>query len=146
RSASSSAERWKKRLSRTTKSFPAPCILVNGITRAGMADRERVAGGRKIGESGADGKRERAEASVPSPPLLTPRAGASPDLAHSALPAHAHPSPPPRFAANTPTLDGVAPLPPFGFNDSYLRKIEAAFADTRITARGDRVMLRGDED
>ncbi|WP_412070568.1 PhoH family protein [Rubrivirga sp. IMCC43871] len=33
----------------------------------------------------------------------------------------------------------------FGFNDIYLRKIEAAFADTRVVARGDQLKLRGPE-
>lgn len=46
----------------------------------------------------------------------------------------------------TLTLEGVEPLLLFGFNDTYLKKIEAAFADTRITARGNQVMLRGSED
>jgi len=44
----------------------------------------------------------------------------------------------------TLTIEGVEPLLLFGFNDQYLRKIEAAFADTRITARGHQVFLRGD--
>jgi phosphate starvation-inducible PhoH-like protein len=43
----------------------------------------------------------------------------------------------------TVTIEGVEPLLLFGFNDVYLRKIEAAFADTRIVARGNQVMLRG---
>jgi phosphate starvation-inducible PhoH-like protein len=43
----------------------------------------------------------------------------------------------------TVTVEGVEPLLLFGFNDVYLRKIEAAFADTRIVARGNQVMLRG---
>ena len=34
----------------------------------------------------------------------------------------------------------------FGFNDVYLRKIESAFAETRIVARGDQLKLRGPED
>jgi phosphate starvation-inducible PhoH-like protein len=45
----------------------------------------------------------------------------------------------------TLTIEGVEPLLLFGFNDIYLRKIEAAFADTRITARGHQVILRGGE-
>jgi len=43
----------------------------------------------------------------------------------------------------TITLDGVEPLLLFGFNDVYLRKIEAAFAETRIVARGNQLHLRG---
>ena len=50
------------------------------------------------------------------------------------------------MAEKTLTIEGVEPLLLFGFNDVYLRKIESAFADTRITARGNQVMLRGDED
>ncbi|HLT46446.1 MAG TPA: PhoH family protein [Rubricoccaceae bacterium] len=46
----------------------------------------------------------------------------------------------------TVTVEGVEPLLLFGFNDVYLRKIEAAFADTRIVARGNQVMLRGKEE
>lgn len=34
----------------------------------------------------------------------------------------------------------------FGFNDSYLRRIESAYADTRIVARGNLVMLKGREE
>ncbi len=34
----------------------------------------------------------------------------------------------------------------FGFNDVYLRKVEAAFPDTRITARGNEIMLLGSDD
>jgi phosphate starvation-inducible PhoH-like protein len=50
------------------------------------------------------------------------------------------------LAEKTLTIEGVEPLLLFGFNDIYLRKIEAAFADTRITARGHHVILRGGED
>lgn len=40
---------------------------------------------------------------------------------------------------------GAEPLLLFGFNDVYLRKIEAAFPDTRVVARGDQLRLRGPE-
>ena len=46
----------------------------------------------------------------------------------------------------TVTVHGAEPLMLFGFNDVYLRKIEAAFADTRVVARGDQLKLRGPED
>ena len=46
----------------------------------------------------------------------------------------------------TVTIEGVAPLLLFGFNDTYLRRIEAAFSETRIVARGNEVKLRGAED
>ncbi len=42
------------------------------------------------------------------------------------------------------SIEGVEPLLLFGFNDTYLRKIEAAFAPTQITARGNKVILRGE--
>ena len=42
------------------------------------------------------------------------------------------------------TVENAEPLLLFGFNDIYLRKIEAAFPDTQITARGNAVVLRGD--
>ncbi len=50
------------------------------------------------------------------------------------------------MAEKTLTIEGVEPLLIFGFNDTYLRKIEAAFADTRITARGQQLFLRGDDE
>lgn len=40
-------------------------------------------------------------------------------------------------------ITGAEPLLLFGFNDTYLRAIDDAFPDTRITARGDQLMLRG---
>ena len=43
------------------------------------------------------------------------------------------------------TISGAEPLLLFGFNDVYLRKIEAAFPETRIVARGDELRLRGPE-
>ena len=46
----------------------------------------------------------------------------------------------------TVTIEGVEPLLLFGFNDIYLKRIEAAFADTRIVARGNQVHLRGGAD
>ncbi len=50
-----------------------------------------------------------------------------------------------RLAQKTLTIEGVEPLLLFGFNDTYLRTIEAAFADTRITARGQQLFLKGDD-
>ena len=44
------------------------------------------------------------------------------------------------------TIDGAEPLLLFGFNDVYLRKIESAFSDTRIVARGDTVRMDGPEE
>ncbi|MEL6703431.1 MAG: PhoH family protein [Bacteroidota bacterium] len=48
------------------------------------------------------------------------------------------------MADRTLSIDGVEPLLLFGFNDVYLRKIESAFGDARIVARGNQVMLQGD--
>nr|WP_218830535.1 PhoH family protein [Rubrivirga marina] len=45
----------------------------------------------------------------------------------------------------TITVNGAEPLMLFGFNDVYLRKIESAFSDTRVVARGDQLKLRGPE-
>lgn len=42
-------------------------------------------------------------------------------------------------------IESAEPLLLFGFNDLYLRKIEAAFDSTRIVARGSRLHLRGPE-
>jgi phosphate starvation-inducible PhoH-like protein len=44
------------------------------------------------------------------------------------------------------SIEGTDPLLLFGFNDVYLRKIENAFPDTHITARGSEIHLRGDEE
>ena len=44
------------------------------------------------------------------------------------------------------SIEGADPLLLFGFNDVYLRKIEEAFPDTHITARGTEIHLRGDAD
>jgi phosphate starvation-inducible protein PhoH and related proteins len=44
----------------------------------------------------------------------------------------------------TLTIDRADPLLLFGFNDLFLRKVEAAFPDTQITARGTSVHLRGE--
>jgi phosphate starvation-inducible PhoH-like protein len=46
----------------------------------------------------------------------------------------------------TLSIEGADPLLLFGFNDVYLRKIEEAFPDTHITARGTEIHLRGDEE
>ena len=43
------------------------------------------------------------------------------------------------------SLEGTEPLLLFGFNDIYLRKVEAAFPETQITARGNRIKLSGEE-
>ncbi|NNE69933.1 MAG: PhoH family protein [Rhodothermales bacterium] len=40
-------------------------------------------------------------------------------------------------------IDKAEPLLLFGFNDVYLRRIEDAFPETRITARGNQVLLNG---
>ena len=42
-------------------------------------------------------------------------------------------------------IEKAEPLLLFGFNDVYLRRIEQAFPNTLITARGDQVFLRGEE-
>ena len=42
------------------------------------------------------------------------------------------------------TIENAEPLLLFGFNDIYLRRIEAAFLETRITARGNQLLLRGE--
>ncbi len=42
------------------------------------------------------------------------------------------------------SIDNAEPLLLFGFNDIYLRRIEAAFPDVAITARGNAVTLRGE--
>ncbi len=52
----------------------------------------------------------------------------------------------PESVDRTVTVSGAEPLLLFGFNDVYLRKIESAFADTRVVARGDQLKLRGPED
>ena len=50
------------------------------------------------------------------------------------------------MAEKTITISGAEPLLLFGFNDVYLRRIESAFPDTRITARGNKLFLKGDAD
>ena len=44
------------------------------------------------------------------------------------------------------SIDEVDPLLLFGYNDVFLRKVEAAFPDTQIAARGNEVLLRGDSE
>jgi phosphate starvation-inducible PhoH-like protein len=44
------------------------------------------------------------------------------------------------------SIESADPLLLFGFNDVYLRKIEDAFPDTHITARGTEIHLEGDAD
>lgn len=51
-----------------------------------------------------------------------------------------------RLAENTLTIDRVEPLLLFGFNDAYLKRIEGAFADARVSSRGNQVFIRGTED
>lgn len=46
----------------------------------------------------------------------------------------------------TLAIDGAEPLLLFGFNDQYLRRIEEAFPETRIVARGSELRLRGPVD
>jgi phosphate starvation-inducible protein PhoH and related proteins len=46
----------------------------------------------------------------------------------------------------TITIDRVEPLLLFGFNDSYLKRIEEAFAGARVSSRGNQVFLRGEDD
>jgi phosphate starvation-inducible PhoH-like protein len=41
------------------------------------------------------------------------------------------------------TIDRVEPVLLYGFNDSHLRKIESAFPNTQITARGNQILMRG---
>ena len=41
------------------------------------------------------------------------------------------------------TIDQANPLLLFGFNDTHLRRIEAAFPETQIIARGNQLLLRG---
>ena len=45
----------------------------------------------------------------------------------------------------TLTIEGVDPLLLYGFNDAHLRKIEQAFPETRVTARGHALMLQGEK-
>ncbi len=52
----------------------------------------------------------------------------------------------PPVVDRTVTISGAEPLLLFGFNDVYLRKIEAAFPETRVVARGDELRLRGPEE
>lgn len=47
------------------------------------------------------------------------------------------------MAEKTLTIESVDPLLLYGFNDAYLRKIEQAFPETHVTARGDALMLNG---
>ena len=44
------------------------------------------------------------------------------------------------------SIEGADPLLLFGFNDVYLRKIEDAFPETHIAARGTEIHLQGDEE
>ncbi len=41
------------------------------------------------------------------------------------------------------SIEGTDPLLLFGFNDTFLRKIEAAFPEVQITARGHQILLDG---
>jgi len=42
-------------------------------------------------------------------------------------------------------IDKAEPLLLFGFNDTYLKRIEIAFPDAHITARGNQVVLQGED-
>ena len=44
------------------------------------------------------------------------------------------------------TIDQAEPLLLFGFNDIHLRRVEAAFPDTQIIARGNQLLLRGSDE
>lgn len=44
------------------------------------------------------------------------------------------------------TIDKAEPLLLFGFNDQHLRRVESAFPDVRITARGNQIILKGPPD
>lgn len=44
------------------------------------------------------------------------------------------------------TIEGAEPLLLYGFNDIYLRKVEAAFPETQITARGHDLILKGEQE
>jgi len=44
------------------------------------------------------------------------------------------------------SIEGIDPLLLFGFNDVYLRKVEGAYPDTKITARGTDILLQGKEE
>ena len=46
----------------------------------------------------------------------------------------------------TLTIENVQPLHLFGTNDAHLKKVEAAFPKTKITARGNQVLLQGDRE
>ncbi|MEM6645115.1 MAG: PhoH family protein [Bacteroidota bacterium] len=43
------------------------------------------------------------------------------------------------------SIDGVEPLLLFGFNDVYLKRIEQTYPNTTIVARGNTVLLRGND-
>jgi len=49
------------------------------------------------------------------------------------------------LAEKTIPVESVEPLLLFGFNDQYLRKVEAAFPEARVVARGNQVHLRGSD-
>lgn len=44
------------------------------------------------------------------------------------------------------TIDQADPLLLFGYNDIHLRRVEAAFPNTQIIARGNQVLLRGSDE
>ena len=50
------------------------------------------------------------------------------------------------MAEKTLTIEGTRPLLLYGFNDIHLRKIERAFPETQIVARGDVLSLHGERD
>ncbi len=50
-----------------------------------------------------------------------------------------------RFERKRLEIDKAEPLLLFGFNDIYLKRIESAFSQTQITARGNQVLLKGED-
>ena len=50
------------------------------------------------------------------------------------------------LAEKTVSIEGVEPVMLFGSNDKYLRRIESAFSDTHIVARGNQLMLKGKQE
>lgn len=52
----------------------------------------------------------------------------------------------PTLSDRTLTITAADPRLLYGFNDAYLRRVEAAFPDIRIVARGNELRLRGPDD
>lgn len=51
----------------------------------------------------------------------------------------------PKLSEKRIRIEKADPLLVFGLNDVYLRRIEEAFSDVQITARGDQLFLQGDK-